>query len=138
MTKRWDLEYGPTRRSLLRRGAGAVGLAALGAPWVTRFAGAQGSGFDWKRYKGEHLEVSLTKGPRGDLLQKYRGEFEDLTGISVGDEQIPEQQHRQKVAIEFASGKPSFDVVTVAYHVQKRLYEKGKWLTDLRDLIKDP
>ena len=127
-----------SRRSVIRRGLGTAGLAVLGAPWIARFAVAQAGGFDWKRYRGEHLEVSLTKGPRGDLLQKYRQEFEDLTGISVGDEQVPEQQHRQKVVIEFTSGNTSFDVVTVSYHVQKRLYGKGKWLVDLRDLIKDP
>ena len=127
-----------SRRSVIRTGLEAAGLAVLGAPWVARFAVAQPSGFDWKRYKGEHLEVSLTKSPRGDILQKYRKEFEDLTGMSVGDEQIPEQQHRQKVLIEFNSGNTSFDVVTMALHVQKRLYGKGKWLVDLRDLIKDP
>jgi multiple sugar transport system substrate-binding protein len=121
------------RRSVLAAGLAGAGLSAAGFP---RLAAAQG-GFDWKKYKGEKLEVSLTKSPRGDLLQKYRKEFEELTGITVGDEQVPEQQHRQKLVIEFASGQTSFDVVTVAYHVQKRLYGKGKWLEDLRPLLKD-
>ena len=49
---------------------------------------------------------------------------------------MPEQQHRQKVAIEFSSGNTSFDV-TISYHVQKQLYGRGKWLVDLRDLLKD-
>ncbi|MFI4988528.1 MAG: hypothetical protein ACHQF3_13905, partial [Alphaproteobacteria bacterium] len=118
---------GISRRAALTTGLKAAGLAALATPWIRRFAEAQGSGFDWKRYKGGHLEVSHTKGPRGDLLQKYRAEFEELSGISVGDEQVPEQQHRQKVLIEFNSGNTSFDVVTMALHVQKRLYGKGKW-----------
>lgn len=126
---------GLSRRSILRAGAGLVSVTAAGG--LPRRGAAQ-SGFDWKRFKGEHLEVSLTKSPRGDLLQKYQNEFEELTGISVGSEQVPEQQHRQKLVIEFASGNPSFDVVTVAYHVQKRLYGRGKWLTDLRPLIADP
>src|SRR5579863_10269345 len=126
-----DRNYQPSaisRRSLLKAGAGAAGIAALGpAP-----AFAQ-SGYDWKKFKGQHLEVSLTLGPRADLWQKYEKEFEELTGISVGSEKVPEQQHRQKVAIEFASGNTSFDVVTVSYHVQKQLYARGKWLVDLRD-----
>ena len=126
-----------SRRNLLKASAGAAGLAAMGsAPVFAPKAFAQGS-FDWKRFKGEHLEVSLTLGPRGELLQKYRKEFEELTGMTVGDEQVPEQQHRQKVAIEFTSGNTSFDVVTMAYHVQKQLYGRGKWLVDLRDYIKD-
>src|SRR5262245_8520000 len=102
-----------SRRSLFK--AGAAGIAALAPTWPAP-SFAQG-GFDWKRHKGEHLEVSLTLGPRGTLLQKYQKEFEKLTGISVGSEQVPEQQHRQKVAIEFASGRTSFDVVTISYHV---------------------
>jgi multiple sugar transport system substrate-binding protein len=136
MPKRDTSQNRISRRSVLRGSAGLAGLStatALGLPHIAR---AQG-GFDWKKYKGEKLEVSITKSPRGDLLQKYRKEFEDLTGITVGDEQVPEQQHRQKVIIEFASGNPSFDVITVAYHVQKRLYGKGKWLEDLRPFIKD-
>ncbi|HVM80808.1 MAG TPA: extracellular solute-binding protein [Stellaceae bacterium] len=124
---------GLTRRSVLRAGAAALGTNSIFAPAVF----AQ-SGFDWKRLKGQHLEVSLTLGPRADLWQKYEKEFEELTGISVGSEKVPEQQHRQKVAIEFASGNTSFDVATVSYHVQKQLYGRGKWLVDLRDMIKDP
>ena len=49
-----------------------------------------------------------------------------------------EQQYRQKLAIEFASGKPSFDACYVAQATQKRLFGKGKWLADLRPLIADP
>ncbi|HUK11264.1 MAG TPA: sugar ABC transporter substrate-binding protein [Stellaceae bacterium] len=124
-----------TRRGLLQ--ASAAGFAAAGAPAILMRRASGQSGFDWKRFKGEHIEVSHTLGPRGELLQKHEKEFEELTGISVGSEQIPEQQHRQKVAIEFASGNPSFDVVTVAYHVQKQLYGKGKWLVDVRGFIKD-
>ena len=56
-------------------------------------ANAQGA-FDWKKFKGEKIEVFLVKSPRGDLLTKYHKEFEDLTGISVGSEMIPEQQQR--------------------------------------------
>ena len=36
-----------------------------------------------------------------------------------------------------SSGHPSFDVVNVALHVQKRLIEKGRWMEDLRPLIAD-
>src|SRR5258707_1589375 len=60
-----------------------------------------------------------------------------MTGISVGDEQIPEQQQRQKVLIEFTSGKTTFDVVMIALHVQKKLAAKGNWMEDLRPYLKD-
>ena len=52
--------------------------------------------FDWKRFKGEKIEVTFTLGNMVDVVMKNHKEFEDLTGITVGAEQIPEQQARQK------------------------------------------
>ena len=51
-----------------------------------------------------------------------------MTGITVGSEMIPEQQQRQKAVIEFNSGNPSFDVIALSYHVQKRQFAKNNWL----------
>ena len=39
--------------------------------------------------------------------------------------------------MEMATGHPSFDVVNVGMHVQKRLIERAKWMEDLRPLIAD-
>src|SRR5258708_16098307 len=123
------------RRRLLQAGTGAAALGALpGASVLT--AQAQGA-FDWKRFKGEKIEILLVKSPRGDLLTKYHKEFGDLTGIEVGSEMVPEQQQRQKAVIEFNSGNPSFDVIALSYHVQKRQFAKNNWLTDLRPYIND-
>jgi len=119
------------RRHMLRASAGL-----LAAPAFVSLANAQ-STFDWKRFKGSSIEVNLTKSPLADVLQAHQKEFEALTGIKVGSEQIPEQQQRPKVAIEFASGRPSFDVVHVALHVQKKMIEKGHWMADLRPMIAD-
>src|SRR6185369_13039012 len=86
------------RRRLLQAGLGAAALGVVpGAGQLAAYA--QGT-FDWKRFKGEKIEVFLVKSPRGDLLTKYHKEFEDLTGITVGSEMIPEQQQRQKAVIE--------------------------------------
>ena len=119
------------RRTLLSTTA-----AALAAPAIVERAHAQ-SQFDWKQAKGTKLEVNVAKSPRADILQKRNKEFEELTGIRVGFEQIPEQQQRPKVAMEMSTGRPSFDVVNVAMHVQKRLIEKGGWMDDLRPMVAD-
>ena len=119
-----------SRRALLAGTAAAGALSLTGLP-----ARAE---VQWKKYAGTKLEVVLAKGPRGDNLQKYIKEFTDLTGIQVESEQIPEQQQRQKAVIELASGKPSFDVVHVSYHVQKRQFEKAGWLADMTGYMKDP
>src|SRR5260370_30705150 len=119
-----------SRRALL---AGTAAAGALSLTGLQARAEPQ-----WKKYAGTKLEVILAKGPRGDNLQKYIKEFTDLTGIEVESEQIPEQQQRQKAVIELASGKPSFDVIHLSYHVQKRQFEKGGWLADMSGYMKDP
>jgi len=119
-----------TRRAVL---AGTAATSAVGLAATPAF-----SQVNWKKYAGTKLEAILAKGPRGDNFQKYIKEFTDLTGIQVESEQIPEQQQRQKCVIELASGKPSFDVVHLSYHVQKRQFEKAGWLADITPFMKDP
>src|ERR1700744_2182006 len=110
--------------------------SALAAPAIIERANAQPA-FDWKQCKGQSIEVNYQLSPRGDLARAHLKEFEELTGISAGFEQIPEQQQRPKVAMEKATGHPSFDVVNVGMHVQKRLIEKAKWMTAMRPYSAD-
>jgi multiple sugar transport system substrate-binding protein len=119
------------RRSLLQ-----ASTAALAAPAFVERANAQ-SAFDWKQCRGQEIEVNFQLSPRGDLAKRSLPKFEELTGIKVGFEQIPEQQQRPKVAMEMATGHPSFDVVNVGMHVQKRLVERAGWMDDLRPFIAD-
>jgi multiple sugar transport system substrate-binding protein len=119
-----------SRRAVLAGSAATGALALTGMPAFAELA--------WKKYAGTKLEVILAKGPRGDNLQEYIKEFSELSGIEVESEQIPEQQQRQKVVIELASGKPSFDVIHLSYHVQKRQFEKAGWLADMSGYLKDP
>ena len=109
--------------------AGAASLTNIPAAWA---------GVDFKKYAGTKLEANLIKGPRGDLLTRHAKEFTELTGIIVESETVPEQQQRQKAVIELASGKPSFDVMHLSFHVQKRQFEKAGWLHDLTPFMKDP
>lgn len=114
--------------------AGAGAAMSAGSVWIPE----AWAGVDYKKYAGTKIEANLIKGPRGDQLQKFEKEFTDLTGIQVSSEVIPEQQQRQKIVIELSSGKPSFDVVHVSYHVQKRQFERGKWLASVTPFMKNP
>jgi multiple sugar transport system substrate-binding protein len=125
------------KNSHITRRAVLAGSAAAGALSLTGFP-ARAAEPNWKKYAGTTLEANLIKGPRGELLQKYASEFTELTGIKVESEIIPEQQQRQKAVIELTSGKPSFDIIHVSYHVQKRQFEKAGWLADMTPLLKDP
>src|ERR1700730_18357973 len=126
----------PMKDTLVSRRAVLAGTAAAGALGLSGLP-ARGEP-QWKKYAGTTIEANLVKGPRGELLQKYASEFTELTGIKVESEVIPEQQQRQKAVIELTSGKPSFDVIHVSYHVQKRQFEKAGWLADLTAFMKDP
>ena len=77
-----DHEVSEARRRLLQAGAGAAALGAI--PGAGQLAAQAQGAFDWKKYKGEKIEVFLVKSPRGDLLTRFHKEFEDMTGISVG------------------------------------------------------
>jgi len=121
---------------LRRRQVLVATVSALAAPAIVERANAQ-SAFDWKQFKGQSVEVNYQLSPRGDVAKAHIKDFEELTGIKVGFEQIPEQQQRPKVAMEMATGHPSFDVVNVGMHVQKRLIERAKWMEDLNPFIAD-
>ena len=126
--------------SITRRGALLGGAGMLAAPALVSQVDAQGTpggAFNWRRFAGERIEVSLTANPRSQILIQNQREFEDLTGIRVGSEAIPEQQHRQKFVIEFASGRPSFDVVGISLHVNKRQVGRARWTMDLKPLLAD-
>ena len=124
-------KFAVNRRTFMAGAGAAAGSSMLQIP-------AAWAGVDYKKYAGTKLEANLIKGPRGDLLQKHAKEFTELTGILIESETIPEQQQRQKAVIELASGKPSFDVMHLSYHVQKRQFEKAGWLADITPFMKDP
>jgi multiple sugar transport system substrate-binding protein len=129
------------RRRVIKAGA-ATAAAGFAAPAWIRRAGAQAtpgaSDFDWQRFSGTTIDVLLALSPRSDLLVEHQPEFEELTGIKVNADVVPEQQQRQKQVIEFTSGSPSFDVTLESWHVQKELFGRGGWLLDLREFLNDP
>jgi multiple sugar transport system substrate-binding protein len=147
-----------SRRQALRLGGFALGGLTIGAlaacspssgpspstpqPTAAPAAGgapaAAGGTFDWQRYKDQTITALQVQNARTDIMTKYQPEFEDLTGIKVNADVLPEQQQRQKQLIEFSSGNPSFDVTTLSWHVLKGVAGKGKWFADLRDWVKDP
>ena len=133
---------GHSRRAILRASAAAIASSAAAVSPVSRRASAQStpaaSDFDWQRYAGQTINVLLALSPRSDLLVEYEPEFEELTGITVNSDVVPEQQQRQKQVIEFTSGNPSFDVTAVSWHVQKGLFGKGGFMLDLREFLDDP
>lgn len=93
--------------------------------------------FDWQQFKGSQVNVLLTKNPWGDNIEKWIPEFEQLTGIKVQFENIPEIQARQKVTVDFAGGG-TIDAFFTSLHVEKRRFSKAGWYEKLNPYLSDP
>ncbi len=97
-------------------------------------AAAQQS-FNWKKYAGQTINVSIAKQPWSDFIAPKLPEFEQLTGIKVKLEVLPEDQNRQKLAIAFSSGRADIDVFASQRHQEGAKYFAAKWYESLKPYI---
>lgn len=91
--------------------------------------------FDWKKYSGQTINVSLAKQPWSDFISPKIAEFEKLTGIKVKLEVLPEDQNRQKLAIAFSSGRGDIDVFGSQRHQEGAKYFAAKWYESLKPYV---
>ncbi len=100
----------PSRRRVITQGA-ALGAAALGAPWVARFAHAQNADLgpwqaakvNWRQAEGESITVAVIPATYFDNLIAIAPQFEALTGVKVRFEKVPPGQIRQKAMLDLSS-----------------------------------
>lgn len=101
-------------------------------------AGSQQSSaqqFDWKKYSGRTVNVALAKQPWSDFITPLIPEFEQLTGIKVRLEVLPEDQNRQKLAIAFTANRGDIDVFGSQRHNEGAKYHAAKWYEPLKPYI---
>src|SRR5687768_3431180 len=114
----------PSRRSAIARGS-ALGAAALGAPWVARFAHAQAAELgpyqqgkiNWRQAEGEQITVAVIPASYFDNLISLQPQFEALTGIKLRFEKVPPGQIRQKAVLDLSS-----KTATYATHAADPMY----------------
>lgn len=135
-----------SRRDLLKAGA-VVGLGAACGPGTTGTgsptvaptgASPGGTAFDWKRYSGQSIRYLDWNGTWSTFVNKKKAEFEDLTGIKVEWELLPQEQHRQKVPTELTAGNKALDLIFVAPHVDVPRYWRAGWIEPLDGFLGDP
>ncbi len=124
---------GVTRRDVLRLGAAAAGVAF--GPFVATPARAQA--FTWNRFKGKELFCIFYKHPWIDEMVKFFPEFEDLTGMKVKYEVLPEVQGRQKLVVEMTAGSGGVDAWHASMHVEKRRFWKSGWFQPINRYLED-
>jgi len=94
--------------------------------------------FSWKQCQGSKLRVLVAKKAWPDYMGQFVPEFEKLTGIKVVWEAYPENQHRQKVAIELAAGGGTVDAYMVDPIVNGLKHWSYGWMEPLNSYIDDP
>jgi len=94
--------------------------------------------FDWKMFEGETLRIAMVTQPWSQFLEPYIGEFEDLTGMDVTYEILPEDQFRQKTTVEFAAGTSDVDVFLSMVAQEGIKYESAGWYADFNQFLNDP
>lgn len=107
----------------------SLSLCALCVPAIAQDA------FNWKKFTGQTINVSLAKQPWSDFITPRIPEFERLTGIKVKLEVLPEDQNRQKLAIAFSSGRGDIDVFGSQRHQEGAKYFAAKWYEPLKSHI---
>lgn len=115
----------------MRRPSVRVFLCSALALGATASVVAQSARFNWQQRKGDTISALVVKSPWSDYLQTKLPEFETLTGVKVNLSVLPEQQSRQKLAIDFASGGATTDVFDTSLHVEKARFSRAGWYEDL-------
>jgi multiple sugar transport system substrate-binding protein len=112
----------------------ALGVAAGPFIWTS----AKGQTFDWKRFRGKELFVMLAKHPWPDEMVRWLPEFQDLTGMKVSYEALPDQQQRQKMIVQFTAGDPGIDAFYSSLHVEKKRFWKAGFYEPLNGYLRNP
>ncbi|WP_338893470.1 ABC transporter substrate-binding protein [Rhodococcus sovatensis] len=129
------------------RAMGLAGVAAASVPILSSCgvggavnavngAGEVTGPFDWKAAQGTTLNILQTPHPYQQSFQPLLVEFEQLTGITVNADLVPEADYFTKLNTELAGGTGKHDVFMLgAYFIWQ--YGPPGWLEDLGPWLKN-
>ncbi|HUW36346.1 MAG TPA: sugar ABC transporter substrate-binding protein [Rhodocyclaceae bacterium] len=92
---------------------------------------------NWKQAQGTEIRFLMNKHPFTTYIEPKIAEFEKLTGIKVVMESFPEDQYRNKLAIELNAGG-KVDGFMIMPGQDDLYYSKAGWLQPLDGYIADP
>jgi ABC-type glycerol-3-phosphate transport system substrate-binding protein len=133
----------PSRRKAIGQGA-ALGVA-LGAPWVARYAAAQGADLgpyqqakiNWRQAEGAEIAVAVIPASYFDNLIAIATQFEALSGVKVRFEKVPPGQIRQKAMLDLSSKTGTY-ATSATDPMYYPLYMSNKWVDPLDRYLSDP
>jgi len=92
---------------------------------------------DWQMFKGETIKISMLKHPTPEALVKLIPLFEQITGMKIDFNILPEEEYWDKMLIDLASGQGEFSVI-FSDPQNKWEYGTAGWILPLDDFIEDP
>lgn len=93
--------------------------------------------FDWKRYSGETIRFVAGLQPWQAQVEPMISEFEELTGITVEMEALPEDQFRQRLQVELTAGSDDIDVFMSSIQQDGARFASSGWYEDLTPYIEN-
>lgn len=109
---------------------------AAAAPESSATEEATGA-FDWKRYDGETIRFVAGLQPWQAQIEPLIPQFEELTGITVEMEALPEDQFRQRLQVELTAGSDEIDVFMSSVQQDGARFAGAGWYEDLTPYIEN-
>ena len=123
----------PLAKSLTKpRAVLAASLVAVLAAGACSGAGGGGGDGD-----GETLTIATVANPQMQDIEQLSTVFEEETGIDVQFVVLPENELRDKVTQDIATGSGQYDIVTIGTY-ETPIWAANGWLTELDDYASDP
>jgi multiple sugar transport system substrate-binding protein len=129
------------RRQVLQ--AGPVISLAIGAPWVAKYAYAEGNldvyraaKLDWRQAQGEKITVAVIPAGYFQALIDLAKDFEQLTGVEVRFEKVPPGQIRQKSILDLSSKTATY-ATHAADPMYYDLYVTNRWVEPISKYLGD-
>lgn len=109
-----------------------VAFAAAAACTAPSFA----QDFNWKKHQGKTLTFLANNNPVANALLKYKGDFEQQTGMTLKVDSYQEQQMRQRLVTVMNSRSDEVDVFMSLPSREGMQFAKAGWYADLSELVR--
>ncbi|WP_298214561.1 sugar ABC transporter substrate-binding protein [Acidovorax sp.] len=110
----------------------ALAIAAASACAHTALA----QDFNWKKHQGKTLTFLANNNPVANALLKYKGDFEQQTGMTLKVDAYQEQQMRQRLVTVMNSRSDEIDLFMSLPSREGMQFAKAGWYADLTEFTK--
>lgn len=112
--------------------------SVLAAAIAATFAqGTFAQEFNWKKHQGKTLTFLANNNPVANALLKYKGEFEQQTGMTLKVDSYQEQQMRQRLITVMNSRSDEIDMFMSLPSREGLQFAKAGWYADLGEFVKN-